>query len=86
MDIPLQRILKKIEHEIQLSLKESNQHQIRDHLLSIRTLCNIVLEQPIEKSEEMITTSKAITPMFTKKKEPVETEDEDGNGESLFDF
>jgi predicted RNase H-like nuclease (RuvC/YqgF family) len=85
MEIPVQHILKKIEAEVQQSLKINDQQQIRDHVLSIKTLCELLLEKSPKTFVENDSPI-APTPNTVNNKNKNSFDDDEENGDSLFDF
>lgn len=91
--ISYETIVKQIEkHAIQAKQMREEQ-QIREQLAAIRALCDVVLEdgQPVAKSSVAVpsvhniqTTSMMISQPLVSSSQKIE--EEDANGESLFDF
>ncbi|BCB05990.1 YwdI family protein [Bacillus sp. KH172YL63] len=97
MNIPHQSFIKKIEHELgKAKAAEKSQH-IREHVYSIKALCELLLEEDSVSapapsfSQSRQTMPYVQEPQVTQKpvsiqeEEPLETDD-GANGSSLFDF
>jgi hypothetical protein len=83
MNIPVKQILEKMHQELKLALIEDDE-KVRDHLLVIRSLCDLVIqEKPRYVQQPIMTTSP-----HSLLKEPKKNMDESdkANGDSLFDF
>ncbi|MBM7662398.1 hypothetical protein JOC85_003205 [Bacillus mesophilus] len=82
MNVSVKQIVEKMDQELKLALTE-DPAKVRDHLLVIRSLCDLVLQEPM-KSTPKIDTS---TPhsLLKEPKKNIQTDDE-ANGDSLFDF
>ncbi|WP_163969456.1 YwdI family protein [Oceanobacillus halotolerans] len=89
-------IIKKMMSELQEALaNESNPSKVSDHISNVRLLCDVMLE---DKSDEQGNTSETITdsemkamigdtkPQPTSFRHSVIDDDEDANGDSIFDF
>ena len=97
MNIPHHSLIKKMEHELGKAKSAEKSQQIREHVYSIKALCEVLLEennqvqvgtdsfqspkQPLPYIQE----SQPQRPVTIPKEEPLETED-GANGDSLFDF
>lgn len=93
MDIHISKLLAKMEKEIHRAMHGSSDSEVRERLLAVKTLCDLVLEEQAEERYEpkqqtshnqvdAIQLQKMMgTSNLGKKKE------EDGvNGDSIFDF
>ncbi|WP_282033642.1 YwdI family protein [Metabacillus indicus] len=96
MDIHISKLLAKMEKEVRMAMNGSSESEVRERLLAVKTLCDLVLdERSGESSEPFKPKLQASKPLemdalqlqkmmgassFNKKKE-----DED-SGDSLFDF
>ncbi|MGG4489463.1 YwdI family protein [Metabacillus idriensis] len=93
MDIHISKLLAKMEKEIHRAMHGSNDAEVRERLLAVKTLCDLVLEeqteeryetkqQPSHHQVDALQLQKMMgTSNLGKKKE------EDGvNGDSIFDF
>lgn len=96
MDIHISKLLAKMEKEVRMAMNGSSESEVRERLLAVKTLCDLVLdERSVESSEPFKQKLQASKPLevdalqlqkmmgassFNKKKE-----DED-SGDSLFDF
>jgi hypothetical protein len=68
--------------EVNLAINKKDEVEVRDHILAIKTLCNLVLEGPVKKDSEKMTIPQGNIETKPLKKQVIE----DANGESLFDF
>ncbi|WP_071461440.1 YwdI family protein [Bacillus massilinigeriensis] len=101
MDISLQKLLLKMEEQIKGARAASAESEMREKVHSIRTLCELVLEEQSEQGSVNLTGSvqpavawqpqiaasqqNAVIPAPIGQPKPLKTE-EGANGESLFDF
>ncbi|MCA1060985.1 YwdI family protein [Rossellomorea aquimaris] len=95
MNIPHQSLIKKIEHELGKVKSAEKSQQIREHVYSIKALCEVLLEenngvsaQPTysQPQQTYFQESQPVQkPVTIQKEEPLETDD-GANGNSLFDF
>ncbi|WP_246943787.1 YwdI family protein [Bacillus pinisoli] len=82
MNIPVKQILAKMGQELGAA-EHADEARLREHLLVIRSLCEVVLqEQPVQTEKILSTPTHSL---LTQPKKNIETDDE-GNGDSLFDF
>jgi len=85
MNITVNKIIDKMFVELQMAKNVGNSAKVRDHLLALRTLCDLVLDEaPVEKPviQQVVTTPMPSTNLPITAK----LEEEDANGDSLFDF
>ncbi|MGX1191700.1 YwdI family protein [Metabacillus sp. SLBN-84] len=96
MDIHISKLLAKMEREVRMAMNESSESEVRERLLAVKTLCDLVLEERSGESHEPVKSKlQASQPLevdalqlqkmmgassFNKKKE------EEDSGDSLFDF
>ncbi|MCC5803385.1 YwdI family protein [Rossellomorea vietnamensis] len=97
MNIPHQSLIKKIEHELGKAKTAEKSQQIREHVYSIKALCEVLLEenngasaqstfsQPQQTMPYFQESQPVQKPVSIQKEEPLETDD-GANGNSLFDF
>ncbi|MGM0842438.1 MAG: YwdI family protein [Bacillota bacterium] len=97
MNIPHQSLIKKIEHELTKAKSAEKSQQIREHVYSIKALCEVLLEEnhgastaaPSFQTQQTMPYLKesqpSQKPVSIQKEEPLETDD-GANGNSLFDF
>lgn len=96
MNIPHQSLIKKIEHELTMAKSAEKSQQIREHVYSIKALCEVLLEEnhgastaapsfQTQQTMPYLQESQSQKPVSIQKKEPLETDD-GANGNSLFDF
>ncbi len=85
MQIPLHKILTKMQTELDQAKQTNNEEKIKEHLLVIRTLSDLV----VEEGSRVESPKPATTPFI---QQPVSTtqstklKEDDGNGDSIFDF
>ncbi|MGD6959289.1 YwdI family protein [Rossellomorea aquimaris] len=97
MNIPHQSLIKKIEHELGKAKSAEKSQQIREHVYSIKALCEVLLEenhgaataassfQTQQTMPYLQASQPSQKPVTIQKEEPLETDD-GANGNSLFDF
>ncbi|KSU60560.1 hypothetical protein AS034_17160 [[Bacillus] enclensis] len=99
MNIPHQSIIKQMERELAKAKSAEKSQQIREHINSIKVLCEVLLEEnsqagsftaPIQPQQTVPYISAQQQqperrPVQIQKEEPMETDD-GANGDSLFDF
>ncbi|PFY09963.1 YwdI family protein [Bacillus toyonensis] len=95
MQISSDKILNKMANEI-AKAKSSEGQKSKDHLLVVRALCDLLLDEQVESStyrepqiQSQVIRSQPITtvqPVIPVSGEPVYIKEEGENGNSLFDF
>ncbi|ALQ70875.1 hypothetical protein COK00_13085 [Bacillus cereus] len=95
MQISSDKILNKMANEI-AKAKSSEGQKSKDHLLVVRALCDLLLDEQVESStyrepqiqSQVIGTQPITTvqPVMPVSGEPVYIKEEGANGNSLFDF
>lgn len=95
MQISSDKILNKMANEI-AKAKSSEGQKSKDHLLVVRALCDLLLDEQVESStyrepqiqSQVIGTQPITTvqPVMPVPGEPVYIKEEGANGNSLFDF
>ncbi|PDY53930.1 YwdI family protein [Bacillus toyonensis] len=95
MQISSDKILNKMANEI-AKAKSSQGQKSKDHLLVVRALCDLLLDEQVESStyrepqiQSQVIRSQPITtvqPVIPVSGEPVYIKEEGANGNSLFDF
>ncbi|MBE7125239.1 YwdI family protein [Bacillus mycoides] len=95
MQVSSDKILNKMANEI-AKAKSSAGQQSKEHLLVVRALCDLLLDEQVEPStyrepqvQSQIIGSQPITtvqPVMPVSGEPVYVKEEGANGKSLFDF
>ncbi|MEI4829749.1 YwdI family protein [Bacillus sp. FJAT-53711] len=93
MQISSDKVLNKMASEI-AKAKGSESHKTKEHLLVVRALCDLLLEEQTEApvyvepkiQTQFISPQMPIQPTATFSGEPVYIKEEDANGNSLFDF
>ncbi|PGA98436.1 YwdI family protein [Bacillus toyonensis] len=95
MQISSDKILNKMANEI-AKAKSSEGQKPKDHLLVVRALCDLLLDEQVESStyrepqiQSQVIGSQPITtvqPVIPVSGEPVYIKEEGANGNSLFDF
>ncbi len=87
----MQRVLEKIEEEIKHAKASSSEARMRERIQSIKTLCELVLEEGVHQKSEAFQEGKIVQippviqsiPVSQPKKLEM---DDDANGDSLLDF
>lgn len=90
MTISIYSLLNKMELEMTKARQTEQSAQIREHIYSIKTLCDIILEdnfvdREVKPIESSVVTIPSIQTASVGKSEPLKTED-GSNGDSIFDF
>jgi Family of unknown function (DUF5327) len=98
MNIPHQSVIKRIEQELGKAKSAEKSQQIREHINSIKVLCEVLLEEnnqggsftaPVQSQQAAPFVPQQQQPVQRQvsipKEEPLETDD-GANGDSLFDF
>lgn len=98
MQISSDKILNKMANEI-AKAKSSEGQKSKDHLLVVRALCDLLLDEQVESStyrepqiqsqvirSQPITPVQPVQPVIPVSGEPVYIKEEGANGNSLFDF
>ncbi|AKR12213.1 YwdI family protein [Bacillus cereus] len=95
MQISSDKILNKMANEI-AKAKSSEGQKSKDHLLVVRALCDLLLDEQVESStyrepqiQSQVIGAQPITtvqPVMPVSGEPVYIKEEGANGNSLFDF
>ncbi|MDQ0856990.1 YwdI family protein [Bacillus sp. V2I10] len=93
MDIHISKLLAKMEKEIQRAMQGSSDSEVRERLLAVKTLCDLVLEEQAEERYETKQTSPnqldalQLQKMMGASNFNNKKKEEDGvNGDSIFDF
>ncbi|MCD7034740.1 YwdI family protein [Metabacillus sp. GX 13764] len=101
MEIPIQALLLKMEEELKKAKSAGEDKAVRDHLLIIRSLCDVAIDagqstretiqypqtQP-SKSEQQVSSWELQKMMGSTKKpgEQASKDEDEANGDSIFDF
>lgn len=93
MGISMQKLLRKMEEEIRNARISASETRIRERIQAIKTLCELILEEPEEKQHQFTSMTTVPTQAVTinnperlvNNHKRLQTDD-DANGESLFDF
>ncbi len=98
MNIPHQSVMKRMEQELAKAKSAEKSQQIREHINSIKVLCEVLLEEnnqggsftaPVQPQQTVPYIPQqqqpVQRPVQVQKEEPLETDD-GANGDSLFDF
>ncbi|MBA4537432.1 YwdI family protein [Bacillus aquiflavi] len=86
MNISVEKLLNKIELELQEAKKADTEARLRESIYSIKTLCDLVIDEKLEKSKTELS-----EPVFKQQSltyhhsEQINMDDE-ANGNSIFDF
>ncbi|MBM6616819.1 YwdI family protein [Bacillus suaedaesalsae] len=85
MEVTISTILNKMDRELQKAYEAKDNHALREHLIVIKTLCGLVLEERMTSEEHIRSKQTPIHKIesVTNKKED---NDVDSNSDSLFDF
>jgi len=80
-------LLKKIEEEVLKAKQAQDSSQQKQHVYTIKTLCDLILEQETESAVEAprIVNPAPVSTLIHEKSQPLKTDD-GANGDSLFDF
>ncbi|WHY00629.1 YwdI family protein [Neobacillus sp. DY30] len=96
MNIPIDKLLKKIEEELTLAKNSTKQENLREKVYSIKILCELILDEKQRQTEaaplnpvpayQPVTVQPSFQqPVTLNQPKKLEMEDE-ANGDSLFDF
>lgn len=86
MSISYQRLLQKMEEEIKQAKASSSESKIREIIQAVKTLCELVLDEPQSKQTQLATGPTMLAqPLTVSNPQRLQVDDE-ANGESLFDF
>jgi len=95
MQISSDKILNKMANEV-AKAKNSEEQKAKEHLLVVRALCDLLLDEQVETSayveprlqSQVITPHPTMTvqPIAAVSGEPVYIKEDDANGNSLLDF
>ena len=90
MNIPLNKVLEKMQFELQYAKQSGNDSKVRDHVLVIRSLCDLIIDDQPKNLEESTKPNAQFTtiqnqPMVASPQK-IQHEKGDGNGDSIFDF
>lgn len=85
MEITISTILNKMEREFKKAYEANDDHAIREHLIVIKTLCGLVLEEKMPTKQKSAVQQKS-TQTIELNSNRREDDDQDSNGDSLFDF
>lgn len=92
MNISVQKLLAKMEEELQLAKATVKEENLREKVYSIKTLCELILDEKQIKRESpaplQVTTTQGFIqqPMIPVGQPKKLVVDEESNGDSLFDF
>ncbi|MBE4907703.1 YwdI family protein [Bacillus luteolus] len=84
MQIPLHKILTKMQTELDQAKQTNNEEKVKEHLVIIRTLCDLVIEEGNKIEQPQPTTPSIQQPITTA--QATKLKEDDGNGDSIFDF
>jgi hypothetical protein len=92
LDISVQKLLLKMEQELQAAKSSGKTSHVRERVQAIKTLCELVLESQTGE----VTRSNPVIPTIREQQiltpSPIQTQpkklqiDDESNGDSLFDF
>ncbi|WP_449538135.1 YwdI family protein [Ferdinandcohnia sp. Marseille-Q9671] len=90
MNISVTKILDKMQLELQTAKTEANEQKVRERLLAIRTLCDLVLDEAPTASKPRRIEAIPVQPPSALPTATItnasKLKEEDANGDSLFDF
>ncbi|MDR4890298.1 YwdI family protein [Fredinandcohnia sp. QZ13] len=95
MNISVGKILDKMQQELQMAKSEASEQKVRERLMAIRTLCDLVLDEAPAEVRRVETVPvqpmpKVVQPIQTMQPTTIQNstklEEDDANGDSLFDF
>lgn len=100
MDISVERLLNKMEEKIREAKETSSDAVIRERIHAIKTMCELVLEEPLtttkvigQSSNPTVSTSNysggvsvPVPPVVSQGQQQRLVVDDEANGESIFDF
>lgn len=87
--IPYQAVIQQLEKQLSGAKNAGNDQQIREALIAIRALCDVVLDSPSDTAS--ITSPKHLPQMLVAESKPStlytsKIEEDGANGDSIFDF
>jgi len=94
----MNKILDKMQQELQHAKNEGSEQKVRERLMAIRTLCDLVLDEfpaeakrveviPVQQTQQVMQQMQPIQPVQTTTiQQTTKLEEDDANGDSLFDF
>ena len=88
----MNKVLEKMTRELNQVKTTADRNKVRDHLIAIRTLCDVVLEEATEDKQVSQPINQFSSPIISNEPKPLtiqnssKLEEEDGNGDSLLDF
>lgn len=88
MNISLQRLLGKIEEELNKAKQTDNEARIRERIHAVKALCELILEEQTDK-QQTLKMAPSITPapsVTVSQSSQRVNADKQANGDSLFDF
>lgn len=92
VNISVSKILDRMQQEVQVAKSEASEQKVRERLMAIRTLCDLVLdESPVEvRRVEAVPVQQVAPPIPTMQPTKIQNttklKEDDANGDSLFDF
>lgn len=95
MDISVQKLLLKMDQELQAAKSSGTNSQVRERVQAIKTLCELVLESQMGETTRELPRANPMVPTNEKQiltPSPLQTQpkklqiDDESNGDSLFDF
>ncbi|MEH7383821.1 YwdI family protein [Bacillus sp. JJ1521] len=95
MNISVGKILDKMQQELQTAKGEASEQKVRERLMAIKTLCDLVLDEaqaevrrvetvPVQPLQQVVQSIPATQP--TTIQNATKLKEADANGDSLFDF
>ena len=92
MNISVNNVLEKMTRELNQAKSTSDRNKVRDSLIAIRTLCDVVLEEAPEDKRVSQPLNQFSSQLINNEPKPLtinnstKLQEEDGNGDSLLDF
>lgn len=85
MEITISTILNKMDRELKKAFEANDDRTIREHLIVIKTLCGLVLEEKMTTNEKSVVQQRSAQKIeFVSNMK--EDDDQDSTSDSLFDF
>lgn len=94
MEISIQKLLQKMEQELQAAKASGQATAVRERIQAIKTLCELVLEQPgqtvqqvtVQRPMTISPSPELVRPVTIAQPQARKVEVEEANGDSLLDF
>jgi hypothetical protein len=86
LNISKEQILKKMTIELESAKQSNDPRAVHDHLVAIRTLCDLLLETSSASESVPKIVQQPSTSVLTPQPTSSHLDEDDANGESIFDF